>query len=194
MIPDTSLGLLERLSRERFDEAAWEDFVHRYGTILVGWARRWGAEGNESHDLAQDVMLTLVRQMRGFHYDPSQSFRAWLKTVAWRALARERQRRRRCLSPGDARPATLTDSIAAREDLLQTLEEQAERELLALASERVRTRVKPHTWRAFELATFFGMEGEAIAERLGISISSVYVARHNVTKMLREEVKRLGSG
>lgn len=194
MIPDTSLGLLERLSRERFDETAWEDFVHRYGTILVGWARRWGAEGNESHDLAQDVMLMLVRQMRDFHYDPSRSFRAWLKTVAWRALARERLKRRRCLFPGDDRPVALTDSIAARENLHHLLEEQAERELLSLACEQVRRRVKPHTWEAFELATFFGMDGEAIAKRLGISISSVYVARHNVTKMLREEVTRLGAG
>jgi RNA polymerase sigma-70 factor (ECF subfamily) len=192
MIPDTSLGLIERLSRERFDEAAWEDFVNRYGTILVGWARRWGAEGNESHDLAQDVMLAMVRQMRDFRYDPSQSFRAWLKTVAWRALARERLKRRRCLSPGDDPPATLTDSMAAREDLLQLLEAQAERELLALAMERVRTRVKPHTWEAFELATSAGLDGAAIARRLGISISSVYVARHNVTRMLREEVTRLG--
>ena len=71
--------------------------------------------------------------------------------------------------------------------------QKAEQDLVDLASERVRLRVKAKTWQAFELAALFGMSGEEIAERLGMPLASVYVARHNVVKMLREEVGRLGS-
>jgi RNA polymerase sigma factor (sigma-70 family) len=192
MLPDTSLGLLERLTHASFDEAAWGEFVERYGTTLVDWARRWGAQGSDAHDLAQEVMLTLVRQMRDFHYDPSQSFRGWLKTVAYRTLVRQRSRGRRCLAPFDDRFVPLTDAIAAEEDLFAVLVQKAEQDLVDVASERVRLRVKSKTWQAFEMATLLGMSGEEVAGRLGMPLASVYVARHNVVKMLREEVGRLG--
>lgn len=191
--PDTSLGLLERLRQEHFDQEAWEDFVERYGTVLIDWARRWGAKGSDSHDLAQEVLLNLVRQMRDFRYDPSQSFRGWLKTVAYRTLIRQRLKSVRHAAPGGSRNTALIDSVEAREDLQQLLQRQAERELFDLASQRVRRRVSPHTWEAFQLQAILGLSGEEVASRLDISLSSVYVARYNVQKMLREEVASLGA-
>ena len=78
---DTSITLLERLQQEQFDQAAWRESVRRYGRLLLHWARKWGADVAEAHDVTQEVLLNLVRQMREFRYDPARSFRAWLKTV-----------------------------------------------------------------------------------------------------------------
>lgn len=191
--PDTSFGLLERLRQEQFDQEAWEDFVERYGRVLIDWARRWGAKGSDSHDLAQEVLLGLVRQMRDFHYDPGQSFRGWLKTVAYRTLIRQRLKSVRHAAPGGSRNTALIDSVEAREDLRQLLQRQAEQELFELAAQRVRRRVSPHIWEAFRLQAILGLSGEEVASRLNISLSSVYVARYNVQKMLREEVAALGA-
>jgi len=85
----------------------------------------------------------------------------------------------------------LFDSLAAREDLLQKIEAEADRELLGLAVQRVRTRVQPQTWDAFEMLTSGGKSGEEVSSLLGMSLSSVYVARHNVQRMLREELRAM---
>jgi RNA polymerase sigma-70 factor (ECF subfamily) len=190
--PDTSVGLLERLRREQFDQEAWEEFVRRYGRVLIDWARRWGAGKSDANDLAQEVLLNLLRQMRGFHYDPAQSFRGWLKTVAYRTLSHQRQKSQRCVAPGGSRHAALIDSIEARENLQQILQREAELELFELAAQRVRHRVNPHTWEAFELTAVVGLSGEEASARLDMSLSAVYVARFNVQKMLREEIAMLG--
>jgi|LakMenEpi03Aug12_release.lakeMendotaPanAssembly.Ray.scaffolds.fasta_scaffold48486_3 RNA polymerase sigma-70 factor (ECF subfamily) len=194
MIPDTSLGLLERLQSEQFDQKAWEEFVRRYGRVLTGWARRWGAQGSDSQDLAQEVLLKLLHQMRDFRYDPKQSFRGWLKTVAYRTLRRQQEKSQRYIPLGGSWHGRLVDSVEAREDLERLLWQHAERELFELAAEQVRQRVRAVTWQAFELAAIEGLGGEEIAARLGISLSSVYVARYNVQKMLREEILLIGGG
>ena len=83
------------------------------------------------------------------------------------------------------------DSLPAREDLVSILEQQSERELLDIAMQRVRDRVQPQTWEAFRLLTVEDCAGELVASGLGMPLSSVYVARHNVQKMLREELQSL---
>ena len=189
--PDTSPGLLKRLQQEQFDEAAWNEFVQRYGRLLLTWSRKWGANEADAHDLAQEVMLNLVRQMRDFEYDPTRSFRAWLKTVAQRTWGKLRADRAQLTSPGGSHFDSLFDSLLAREDLIRMIELEAERELLELAMKRVRERVQPHTWTAFELLTASELSGEEVSKQLQMSLSSVYVARHNVQKMLREELRVL---
>lgn len=191
MIPDTSLGLLERLQREQFDEAAWQEFVSRYGEVLLHWARRWGADETDARDVTQDVLLSMVQYMRAFHYDPLGSFRAWLKKVAYHALGKLRADQRRCAALGGSGATALFQSLLARDDLVILLERQAETELLDIAMQRVRSRVQPQTWEAFRLLALECQTGEAVAARLGVSLGSVYVARHKIKKMLQAELQQL---
>src|SRR5262249_28454560 len=90
----TSTSLLVRLQQAPADEAAWAEFVRRYGARIHVWGRRWGLQEADAHDVSQDVLLKLVRAMQAFRYDPSQRFRGWLKTIAhhaWQDLARGRR-------------------------------------------------------------------------------------------------------
>jgi tetratricopeptide (TPR) repeat protein len=82
------------------------------------------------------------------------------------------------------------DSLPAREDLMQRIEAAYDTEVLAAAIDAVKTRVKPHTWRAFEIVAFERRTGHEAAEELGISTDLVYAARRNVQKMLQETVAR----
>ena len=75
----TSTSLLVRLQQAPADQAAWAEFVRRYGTRIHGWCRRWGLQEADAQDVCQDVLVKLVRAMRAFRYDPAQSFRGWLK-------------------------------------------------------------------------------------------------------------------
>src|SRR5262245_24469512 len=91
----TSPSLLERL-RDAPDAAAWSRFVRLYTPMLLRWAYRLGLSGGDAADLVQEVFLVLLRKLPDFRYDPGQSFRAWLRTVArnrWLDLsARQREK------------------------------------------------------------------------------------------------------
>ena len=93
-------------------------------------------------------MLAAFRQYR---YDPSRSFRAWLKTVtqhAWTDFARARLRTSDELA---GQLEAFADSRDAVADLEKEIEDAVDRELLELAMKRVQERVKPSTWEAFRL-------------------------------------------
>jgi len=94
--------LLNRLRHAPADPAAWEEFVRRYGPRIHAWCRGWGLQDADAQDVTQDVLLEIARKVRDFHFDPTRSFRAWLKTLAHgclvrlpgaRSQARPRQRR-----------------------------------------------------------------------------------------------------
>src|SRR5688500_1306236 len=120
LLPTTRVTLLDRL---RSEPAGWDEFVERYGRHIYRWCRQWHLQDAESEDLSQIILLMLFRVLPEFSYDPTRSFRGWLKTVAYRAWWDYRNRGRVPDAPGgpDADPRIL--SLEAREDLARKLEE-----------------------------------------------------------------------
>src|SRR5437588_11122786 len=130
--------------------------------------------------------------MGEFTYDPSRSFRAWLKTLthhAWSDFLESQQRPG--LGSGDSRVGGLLQSIEAREDLVKHLEAEFDREIYEEAMARVRLRVAPQTWSAFTLTALEGLSGAEAAERIPMQVAQVFVAKRRVQKMLQEEVAKL---
>jgi RNA polymerase sigma-70 factor (ECF subfamily) len=189
--PDTSSTLLRRLRQDPADQAAWNDFVNRYGRMIFHWARRWGLQESDAEDVTQNVLVELSRQMRTFVYDPTGRFRAWLKTLAHRTWCHFAQAHARPAAPGAEAILNFLRSPSSCEDFLQQLEEEGRRELMEKAMDRVRQRVQPHTWEAFRLMALDGLSGAEVAERLGMKPGAVFVARSKVQKMIQEEVRRL---
>jgi RNA polymerase sigma factor (sigma-70 family) len=188
----TSPTLLGRLGRVPADQVAWDEFAQRYGRKIYGWCRRWGLQEADAEDVTQQVLLKLAHKTRTFTYDPSKSFRAWLKTVthhAWRDFVEGRNRPG--AGSGDTRVLELLQTVQARDSLLDELDEEFARDLLDEAMARVRLRVQPHTWQAFHLLAVEGRSGAEAAERLGMKVATVFVARSKVQKMLQEEVRKL---
>ena len=84
-------------------------------------------------------------------------------------------------------------SIEARSDLEKRIEELFDRELLDLAITRVGREFAPVTWDAFRLTTFEEYSGADASKLLGIPVASVFVAKHRVQKILKEEIGKLES-
>jgi RNA polymerase sigma factor (sigma-70 family) len=187
----TRASLLARLRQAPADQAAWGEFVERYGRKLYGWCRHWGLQEADAQDVAQDVLVRLAAKMRGFDYDPSRNFRAWLKTLARHALSDFCDARKRVDAAGGSQAVERLQSIEAREDLVQQLEEEFDREVLEEAVSRVRTRVTPKTWRVFEMTAQEGHTGAETAAALGMTVAAVFVAKGRVQNLLQEEVHRL---
>src|SRR5262249_60674425 len=91
----TSATLLGRLCQGTTDQAAWAEFVRRYGRLIYRWCRRWKLPEAEAEEVTQAVLVRLVEKLRGFEYDPTRSFRAYLKALthyAWCDLLGARRR------------------------------------------------------------------------------------------------------
>jgi RNA polymerase sigma-70 factor (ECF subfamily) len=188
----TSPTLLGRLSRLPTDQAAWAEFNERYGRKIYGWCRHWHLQQADAEEVTQEVLLKLIQKLRTFRYDPARSFRAWLKTVAhhaWRDFLDSR--RRPGAGSGDTQMAEKLQTVQARDNLVEHLDEEFGRELLDEALARVRVRVQPHTWQAFHLLAIEGLSGAEAAARLNMKVATVFVARSKVQKMVHEEVRRL---
>ncbi len=187
----TSLTLMERLRQFPRNAEAWERFVELYRPKIYGWCRVWGLQEADAEDVAQDVIAKLTQKMTHFDYDRTRCFRAWLKTITQHALSDLLASRCRALGEGQG---PLISSIEARADLEKRIEDLFDRELLDLAIARVRERVAPVTWDAFRLMTFDEYSGAETSRLLGIPIASVFVAKHRVQKILKEELAKLDHG
>jgi RNA polymerase sigma factor (sigma-70 family) len=188
----TSVTLLARLRQDPRDQAAWNEFVARYEPRILQWCRGWGLQESDARDVTQNVLLKLHSLLAKFAYDPSKSFRGWLKTLAhhaWRDLVDDRMRMG--AGSGDTAMQAFFENIAAGDTLVDKLEEEFRSELLDQAMARVRTRVEPRTWDAFRLTTLEGCSGATVADRLEMKITRVYTAKSEVKKMIRAEVRKL---
>jgi RNA polymerase sigma-70 factor (ECF subfamily) len=184
----TNPTLLGRLRRDPTDQAAWAQFVDDYGPRIYGWCRKWGLQDADAQDVTQTVLVRLAEKMRGFTYDPSRSFRGWLRTLAQHARSDFLEGRQRAAGAGGPE---LLETVEARADLAQRLEEAFDRDLLEAAAARVRLRVRPRTWDAFRLTALEGLPGAEAARRLGMKVAHVFVAKSEVQQMLADEVRRL---
>ena len=190
----TSMTLLGRLRVTPTDVSAWGEFVDRYGPKILGWCRKWGLQSADAEDVAQVVLLKLAGAMRTFDYDPSRSFRAWLKTLthhAWRDHVDGPNRHG--IGSGDTKVLDILQTLEARDDLLVVLQQEHDRELLERAMPLVEKRVAPKTWQAFRLLALEDRSGKDVASELGMSVAAVYVAKNRVQEMLREEIAGMDS-
>jgi RNA polymerase sigma-70 factor (ECF subfamily) len=165
------------------------------GRQIHAWCLRWKLQEADAQDVTQMVLVKLVRQLPNFTYDPSRSFRGWLRTLtahSWSDFIGDQARGVR--GSADTVVAEMLDTVQARVDLVRHLEEAFDQELLELAKEEVSRRVEPHTWEAFHLTAIEGIAAAEVAARLGIRTATVYRARHVVQTMLRETLRALESG
>jgi RNA polymerase sigma-70 factor (ECF subfamily) len=192
LLPTTHVTLLVRLRHDPTDQAAWGEFVERYGRHIYRWCRRWKLQDADAEDLTQEILAKLAKNMRDFAYDPSRSFRGWLKTVAhhaWRDFVNSCRRARVAMLGSQVWEQL--QALEARKELVQHLEEAFDHELLEVAKLRVRLRVAPRTWEAFRLVALSGLPVAEVAATVQMQVAMVYVAKSKVQKMLQEEIRKL---
>ncbi len=92
----TSVSLLERLKVARPDASDWNRLHGVYQPLIQSWVSRVPGLGEESIDLAQEVLIVVFREVPRFDRRHEGSFRAWLRQVTInrvRHYCRERRRR-----------------------------------------------------------------------------------------------------
>jgi RNA polymerase sigma-70 factor (ECF subfamily) len=188
----TRVTLLHRLNQNPADQISWAEFVKLYGPAIRSWLTHWGLQEADAQDVTQNVLLRLTAKLPQFKYDPSRSFRGWLKTLthhAWHDFVTEAGNRNR--GSGDTKILEQLQSVAAREDLAARVEATFDKELLELAMARARERVAAKTWDAFVMTAINGTAPQEVADKLGVRVSQVYLAKHRVQKLVQEEIQAI---
>lgn len=187
----TRASLLVRLRNLR-DQKSWEEFVELYGPLIVRYLRRAGASEQEAIDLAQDILLIVLKHIGSFEYDASRSFRAWLRKVATnRAYRHLNQRKRRPPTGGTTHVAVVhqvPDDECAQDQLFEA---EWQKRRLELAIQRVRSKVKGKSWRIFEMVDLEHMTYPQVAEALNMKIGAVYTALSRVRERLRKAMEEI---
>ena len=196
----TDASLLRRLSEDG-DDASWRQFHETYGRLLHAVARRAGLSEAEAQDVAQETIIDVSRQMPGFRYDHARGrFKNWLLTIVRRRIANH-ARRQHYQRGGERLPRSqrLGTALAATTPMPDAEFERAwaeewERHILDAAPARVKTRVKPLQYQAFQLHVLKEVPVAEVCERLGVRMREVYWAKDRVQQLLREIIGEIEEG
>lgn len=183
----TSASLLERLCQPEAAEA-WQRFVQLYTPLLYYWARDAGLPSADAADLVQEVLVVLVQKLPEFAYDPSQSFRGWLRTIA---LNKWRERCRRFTARPDKGGDTGLSGVAEGDSGAAFEEAEYREHLVRRALEIMQAEFEPTTWKACWEVVVCSRRAADVATELGVSVDVVYSAKSRVLRRLREELNGL---
>lgn len=191
-VPETRASLILRLPSAA-DAEAWREFAAIYEPFVYRFARRGGLQDADAHELVQNVMLAVARAVGRWRPDENRGrFRTWLFRISRNQLIDLSSRlRRQALVRGGTDMLTILDQQPSTEDWSNDAMTLSHRqELFRWAAERVEQSVQPATWQAFWMTAMEDQAVEKVADRLGLSVGAIYVARSRVTARLREEVKK----
>ena len=109
----TSVSLLDRLKVARPDASDWNRLQEIYLPLIQRWLSRVPGLGDESADLAQEVLVVVFREVPRFDRQREGSFRAWLRQVTVNKIRNYRRKRHRRpavgLDPADGFLERLSD-------------------------------------------------------------------------------------
>jgi RNA polymerase sigma-70 factor (ECF subfamily) len=190
-IPETRASLILRLPDAR-DVEAWDEFVEIYGPLIHRLARQRGLQDADANDLAQEVLLAVAQAVD--RWDPDRArgrFRDWLFRIARNLtvnfLSRPRHRR---LGSGKTDMVRLLEQCeTAPQETSDLFDLEYRREVFRRAATRVQPKFSGTTWEAFWQSTVVGRPIPEVAEELGLTRGSVYIARSRVMASIREEVR-----
>ena len=189
LLTTTTTQLLSGL-KDPANGTAWTELDARYRPILVRFARQLGCAGDDAEELAQHTLTEFSRAYAAGKYDRERGrLRSWLLGIA-RNVASELRRKRAAAVGG---VDSLLEQIPDDARMSQIWEQEREQAIFAEALARLRnaTQTDAATLQAFELYAIHGMPVKEVAQRCGLSVDSIYVAKNRLTKRLRELVTEL---
>jgi RNA polymerase sigma factor (sigma-70 family) len=193
LMADTSVSLLERLCLQP-DDDSWKRFVDLYAPLIRGWLRRHSVKDEDAEDLAQEVMTVVVRELANFQHNQQRgAFRNWLRNVTVNQLrALWRTRRGRAEASGDSDIARMLDQLADPNSSLSRLwDQQHDQHVAGRLIELIQPQFEAKTWQAFRHVALDGMKAAIVAEKLGMSVNAVLIAKCRVVNRLRQELRGL---
>jgi RNA polymerase sigma-70 factor (ECF subfamily) len=203
----TRHSLLNRL-KDLGDQKSWQEFFDTYQELIHNVAIKSGLSHAEAQEVVQETVIAVARKIGEFKTDPARgSFSAWLMQLTrWRIADQWRKRQTGIAAHAvgadfwkSGSRADDTGSTAPIERVVDpagaTLgaawQEEWQKQLVATALERVKQRVSPRQFQMFDLHVRQNLSVQETARMLQASVASVYMAKHRVARLLKQEVRKL---
>ena len=195
----TRHSLLSRLKQSNAQES-WREFFDAYWRLIYTTGLKAGLTDVEAQEVVQETVLTVVKKIKSFHYDPAVgSFKGWLLTIVrWRIGDQFRKRPRQIQPPsprweqemsGTATLERIPDPSPINLDAVW--EEEWQSALFAAALLRVKRQANARHYQMFDLHAIKHWSVDKVAQTLGVSAGQVRLAKHRITALMRREVARL---
>jgi RNA polymerase sigma-70 factor (ECF subfamily) len=189
MIPDTRYSLISRLSDDS-DQDAWTEFESVYRPVVYQAARKHGLQDADSHDLVQQVMISITRALKQRPHDQQRAkFRTWLFRVTRNAIINAVQRRPSDMGSGNTDQLKLLNALPSAPEDEHQWEDDYQRAIFGWASNKVKQEFAEETWQAFWLTAVEGLSCEKAAEKLGKEVGAIYAARSRIVRRLKKKVE-----
>ncbi len=175
------------------DPAAWSRTTRRYSPMLLRWCRRSGLKNADSEDVCQEVFRSVMTSLHRFRREtPADTFRGWLRRITQRRIVDFRKAKR--TTPIRLGLHHLLEAIEGtspkREETGENSNEVGNTIGIKLI-ETVRSEFETVTWEAFWRTTVSDEAPDAVAQSLGISRNSVYLAKSRILKRFRQIAAQL---
>ncbi len=181
---NTRLTLIERLKHNP-DDKSWEDFAETYSRYISAIILKMGVPFEDSKDVMQSVLLDAWKALPKFEYRQGKSrFRSWLSVITRHAACRYYRKNKA--------PVEAIDKIEKISE--PEIEKLAEVEWKTFVAQKAFNTVKEDfSSQVIEvfLASSKDIKDNEIAEKFGLSDSSVRVYRMRVQKAIQKEILRL---
>ena len=197
LIP-TRRSLLGRL-RNWDDQESWRIFFETYWRLIYQVAVRAGLTDAEAQDVVQETVISVFKKMPGFEYrEHNGSFKSWLlRLTSWR-IADQFRKRKSSLLVQQLEDETSTDAVPAEQiadpsssNLQASWDADWEQNRMLAAIQRVKTRVNSKAYQMFDLLVFKEWPVSRVARAFQVNPARVYLAKHRVTNLIKQEVKKL---
>ncbi len=189
----TRHSLLSRL-RLCDDQAGWREFFDRYWRLIYSFARKSGMTDADAQDIVQEVMLSVSKSLPDYRRQQGGSFKGWLLTIVRRRMAdhwRATLPKGQLTVPLPEQPSSLPSDEAALEKVWQA---EWEGRIFEVAAQRVQQRVGARNYLIFDMLVRQQTPLRDVCRSLGVNAAQVYLAKHRVGRLMKEEVEKLGQG
>ena len=198
-LSQTRHTLLQRL-KDLGDDRSWTDFFDTYWRLIYTTAVRAGLTPEESQDVVQETILSVVKNIQKFKVGSEHGrFKAWLLTMTrWRIKDQFRKK-----LPAVANHAPFVDEDTNVTPIVEGVADPAslnmddkweadwQQNLMDSAIERVKARVDPLDYQMFDLHVLKLWPAAKVAALLNVKLGNVYFAKYKILGLIKKEVKKI---
>ncbi len=201
----TRYSLLSRL-QDWGDQESWRDFFDTYWRLIYSVALKSGLTEAEAQDVVQETVICVAKDIDKFKRQRSLgSFKSWLcQLTRWRIADQLGKRSPPSptaapssgnsdpAGPSPASPEDLEDVLGPASPELEALWEQEwQKNLFDAALTRVKRFVKEEYYQIFDFYVLKEWPAAKVARTLGVTLGTVYLAKHRVSSVLKRELRAL---
>ena len=182
--------------RSAENHPAWEAFYRKYQPCIRDFCLYvFHLDPDAAEEVTQRIVVKLLEKMKDFQYDPTKSFRSWLKMVVRHAAVdfyRERDRTT-AIAENTDKSHDLFDSIT-EDHLVEVLDDhwvmEYCRDLYAKVAPEIQATANARHWQAWEMLQHNQTPRE-VARKLDMKTANVYQVRKRINDEHRQAIKRM---